>query len=70
MNSAIRWLNDGDIWGILSFHAHHMVTRVDVMHLSGNAAAEIGEEVEACAPPSSMETVLRSGELYSFHFRI
>ena len=49
MISAIRWLNGGDIRGILGFHAHHMIAGVDVMHLSRDAAAEIGEKIEARA---------------------
>ncbi len=49
MISAIRWLNDGDIWRILSFHAHNMIAGIDVMHLSRDAAAQIGEKIKPCA---------------------
>src|SRR4029453_11488306 len=38
-------LDDRDIRRVLVLHALHVVARIDVVHLAGDAAREIGEQV-------------------------
>ena len=52
-------------------HADDVVAGIDVVDLAGDAARQIGQQIErAVSPTSSIVTVRRSGELYSFHFRM
>ena len=39
-------LHHGDIRRVLVLHADHVVARVDMQDLAGDAAAEVGEEIE------------------------
>src|SRR5882672_1383599 len=39
----------GDVRRVGALHADHVIAAVDVMHLAGDAAGEIGQQVEAGA---------------------
>ena len=55
---------------VVRLHADDVIAAVHVMHLAGDAAAEIGQQIQPAPPTSSIVTLRFSGELSSFHFRI
>ncbi len=65
-----RLLDDGDVGRVHRLHADDVIAAIDVMHLAGDARAQIAQEIEPAPPTSSIVTLRFSGELYWFHLRM
>ena len=64
-------LGDGDVGRVFRLHAHDMIAGIDMQAFAGHRAAQIGQqEQRRIADFRRCVTVRRSGELYSFHFRM